>query len=67
MSTLVPGCCVDRRYGDGCTAATCMRLADGKTCGDCTHQQHCAALYGKQPSDTTCDFFPRRFRLVEGV
>jgi hypothetical protein len=45
-----PGCCLDRRRGyapapvsdkriairpSGCTPATCMRLPDGQTCGDC--------------------------------
>lgn len=51
------GCCADK----ACTATTCMALPAGTTCGDCRHMRHCAAFYGHQPADTTCDFFPRRF------
>jgi hypothetical protein len=61
MTTM--GCCVDRKYGCGCTDETCMNLPDGKTCGDCVHLRRCVAIFGHKPEDTYCDFFPRRFQL----
>jgi len=51
------GCCVDK----SCTDETCMQLSDGKTCGDCRHVRRCVLMFGHQPSDTYCDWFPRRF------
>jgi len=55
------GCCVDRKYGTGCTDETCMNLPNGATCGDCVHVRRCVAIFGRKPTDTSCDFFPRRF------
>ncbi len=55
------GCCVDK----ACTADTCMDLPASKTCGDCVHSYRCCAMFGHTPTDTYCDFFPRRFRAVE--
>lgn len=52
------GCCYDKR----CTAETCMNLPDGRTCGDCFHIKRREAIFGHVPSDTSCDWFPRRFR-----
>ena len=52
------GCCADK----ACNASTCMALPVGKTCGDCVHREHCFAMYAHKPTDTYCDFFPRRFR-----
>jgi hypothetical protein len=52
------GCCVDK----ACTPETCMNLPEGKTCGDCVHAHRCCAIFGHKPEDTTCDWFPRRFR-----
>ncbi len=59
------GCCVDNESGSprGCTEDTCMQLPEGKTCGDCAHIGRCVAMFGMKPSDTSCSFFPRRFRL----
>lgn len=54
-------CCLDRAHGAGCTAATCMALPDGATCGDCAHLPRCKMLFGATPEARTCDFFPRRF------
>lgn len=53
------GCCADKC----CKPATCMSLPDGKTCADCSHLPKCTAMFGAKPTDTTCDFYPRRFRL----
>lgn len=58
-----PGCCVDRKYGTGCTDDTCMRLPAGKTCGDCVHTRRCEGLgYTQSPDEKACSFFPRRFQ-----
>lgn len=38
-----------------------MDLPEGKNCHYCHYVKHCCALYGKTPTDTTCDFFPVRF------
>jgi len=51
------GCCVDK----SCTQETCMRLPEGRACGDCHHIGKCALMFGKKPEDTSCDFFPRSF------
>ena len=52
------GCCVDK----ACTSATCMALPEGKSCGDCVHIYRCKAIFGHVETDTSCDWFPRRFR-----
>jgi hypothetical protein len=57
MSAHTHGCCDDK----ACSEKTCMELPDGKTCGDCRNFRHCAAFYAHKPTDTYCDFFPRRF------
>jgi hypothetical protein len=46
-----------------------MRLPAGKTCGDCAHVRRCCAMFGHTPADTSCDFYPSRFRtpLVAGA
>lgn len=52
------GCCADK----ACTDATCMELPAGKTCGHCVHELRCCTIFGHTPTDTYCDWFPRRFR-----
>lgn len=54
------GCCTDK----ACTADTCMDLPEGKTCGDCVHIARCKAIYGHVETDTSCDWFPRKFRAM---
>lgn len=39
-----------------------MRLPAGKTCGDCAHVRRCVAMFGHEQGDTSCDFYPSRFR-----
>lgn len=56
------GCCVDK----ACTDATCMELPEGKTCGHCVHEYRCCLMFGHTPTDTYCDWFPRRFRQRAG-
>lgn len=57
MSTHAHGCCADK----ACNDKTCMKLPEGKTCGECVHVDHCIAFYAHTQADTYCDFFPRRF------
>lgn len=52
------GCCADR----ACTPETCMELPKGKTCADCLFIVHCKRIYGVKTENTSCDFFPRRFK-----
>lgn len=54
------GCCVD----GVCTSETCMRL-QGATCADCVHMRRCVTMFGADPSDDACGFYPRRFRRRE--
>jgi hypothetical protein len=46
-----------------------MRLPASKTCGDCAHVRRCVAMFGHVLTDTSCDFYPSRFRtpLVAGA
>lgn len=54
------GCCVDK----SCTTVTCMRLPDGNECDDCSHWRKCVSMFGAEPGNTYCQFFPRKFRLA---
>jgi hypothetical protein len=38
-----------------------MELPIGKTCGDCEQMARCRAIFGHVGTDTSCDWFPRRF------
>jgi hypothetical protein len=38
-----------------------MALPAGETCGACVHAPRCTALFGAQPENDYCQFFPRRF------
>lgn len=42
-----------------------MRLPAGKTCVDCVHCRKCCAMFGHVPADTSCDFYPSRFRAAD--
>lgn len=39
-----------------------MQLPGGKTCGDCVHCERCCAIFGHAPTDTSCDWWPSRYR-----
>lgn len=58
------GCCVDKKYGKGCSDSTCMELPEGVTCGDCRHVVRCTRIFGVKAENRSCDFFPRRFVAV---
>lgn len=68
-----PGCCVDFASAHGGTghcegghADRCMRLPEGKTCGDCAHVRRCEAFgFTRNAQETVCSFHPRRFHLRE--
>lgn len=57
------GCCADK----ACTEKTCMELPAGTTCGDCRNFRHCEAFYARKKTDTSCDFFPRRFVVAKAT
>lgn len=40
-----------------------MKLPAGKTCSDCTHAARCEAFGFSQAHETSCDFWPNRFKL----
>jgi hypothetical protein len=52
------GCCADK----ACNGETCMSLPGGVTCGSCVHLKRCAALFGCEPTNDQCDWFPRRYK-----
>lgn len=58
VTTHANGCCRD----GACDASTCMDLPKGETCGTCVHAKRCTSMFGAELSDTSCGFFPRRFR-----
>ena len=39
-----------------------MDLPEGKTCSNCIHCRRCCAMFGAQPDNTSCDFYPVRFQ-----
>lgn len=43
----------------------CMKLPDGKTCGDCDSVGWCKMTYGVKPQNTSCHFEPIRFKQKE--
>lgn len=57
------GCCADA----ACTGETCMTLPAGTTCGDCIHLYRCVTIFGRTAEDTSCEWFPRRYRPVVAV
>ena len=72
------GCCVDRRHRErglaagrperelarGCNEQTCMKLPEGASCGSCVSRETCVQLFGAKPENTSCEFFPRKFRPI---
>jgi hypothetical protein len=56
------GCCTDK----ACTPGTCMELPEGQTCEDCVHVGYCTGLGVTTRDRTSCDWFPRRFKVVRG-
>ncbi len=52
------GCCVD----DRCDDQTCSVLPEGATCTDCVHVYRCVMIFGVQPENVICDFYPLKFR-----
>lgn len=39
-----------------------MLLEDNVTCGDCVHSQRCKMLFDGDDNNTSCQFYPNRFR-----
>ena len=41
-----------------------MCLPEGKTCGDCIHLARCRGMgFTSSADNTSCDFWPSRFRV----
>ncbi len=38
-----------------------MQLPAGTTCGECFHIYRCTSIFGGNPKNTKCDFYPNRF------
>jgi hypothetical protein len=45
-----------------CFAST--ELPDGKTCDECAHFKRCSGLIGSVTGNTSCDWYPIRFRVL---
>lgn len=58
-----PGCCTDKC----CNEQTCMKLPEGKCCGDCRHAPRCGKLFNTSEANVVCDFYPRRFADKAGA
>lgn len=43
----------------------CMKLPDGKTCGDCDSFGWCKMVYGVKSKRISCHFEPIRFKQKE--
>ena len=56
--------CRDCEYRK-CCHRQCMKLPEGKTCGDCKHLAWCTQAYGVKAENTMCDFEPIRFQERE--
>lgn len=58
-------CGIDGAQGQPCkynaNGHQTMDLPAAKTCGDCYAVKHCIRMYGVEPTNTTCDFYPIRF------
>lgn len=39
-----------------------MLLDDGVTCGQCIHSVRCKTMFGGNDKNTSCQFYPNRFR-----
>jgi len=57
-ASLKHGCCADKV----CTPETCMTLPDGASCSMCVTATYCRKVFGVDPANTWCDFYPRRYR-----
>ena len=39
-----------------------MKIPNSKTCKDCVHCKRCCSMFGANPQNTECDFYPVRFQ-----
>ncbi len=42
-----------------------MLLPDGITCNDCIHRNRCITLFAQEERNTSCQFYPNRFKKIE--
>lgn len=68
MKTITEGKSPDRvpkyfdKYPKEWEAQYNMLLPDNITCASCVHCNRCVALFGQNENDTSCQFYPSRFR-----
>lgn len=53
------------KYPDEWVAQYDMLLDDGVTCKSCEHLNRCVSMFGSQETDTSCSFYPNRFKEIE--
>lgn len=51
-----------RKYPHEWNAQYNMLLMDGVTCSECKHAQRCCTIFGQKETDTSCQFYPSKFR-----
>lgn len=44
-----------------------MKLPAGKSCDDCVHAGRCFAFGFSKSGNTSCDFWPSKFRVAQPV
>jgi hypothetical protein len=44
-----------------------MKLPSGSTCEDCVHARRCFAFGFSKPGNSSCDFWPSRFRRTRNA
>ena len=44
-----------------------MKLPEGKTCEVCFAYEWCKRLFGCEPTNTECDYYPVRFKERKAV
>ena len=67
---VVPGKSADRvhkchdynKYPEEWIATYNMLLPDRVTCKQCAHCNRCCMLFGSEETDTSCQFYPSKFR-----
>lgn len=56
---------IPAKYQKVWQAAYDILLMDGKTCADCFYCRKCTSIFGGNPEDTMCQFFPNRYLGLE--
>ena len=54
-----------RKYPSDFRAQYDMLLPDGIICNDCTHGSYCQKVFGQNPENDYCQFYPTRYRATK--